>query len=524
MKLVSRFSGAGGRGLASAKAAWVTAGLVAVICLLSTFTLSTPSSSTDATIETAAADGGSVGGDAVPVTLDPAAGAAVPTDAAPGAASGATSAGAGSGAASSPGAATATATGPVSVGGKTYDCSKGQNAGATEVGVTAKEIRFAATIVKTGIAKDFLADAQFGMEAVRQKVNRAGGICGRTLVIDYKDDGWDPSTGQRIIESFIGEKRYFGLAVNPSSEGLRGPIDSGLIKNNRFPVIGADGQLVNQYRDPWVWPVATSTASVMHVMGRNAVERGAKKVGIVWEQNYRFGVEGHAAFVKSIERAGAQVTSDVPIQGGQTDYGNAVNDFIRKCGGQDKLDQCDFIALLLEPTTASQWVRNGGLGNGTVRPKVGIGAPQPLFIDSFARDCGKLCANMWVWTSFKPPIPPFDTEPAVATYRADLANVSATADANNPHVQGAYMGMLLLVDALQRLGPSPTREGMRAVLDATTLDTGLAPAIVFKPGNHFSATSVQAFEAIVNSGSFTNWRYTGSGFIADQDVGKDLPD
>lgn len=495
----------------SARTAWVTAALVVVICLLSTFTLSTPVDPTPA-FDSAAASSG------------------LPADASTPDASGSPELAAGvdpatvpaGGAAGASGGTVQSASGTRSAGSKTYDCAKGQNAGATEIGVTAKEIRFAATIVKTGIAKDFLADAQLGMEAVRQKVNRSGGICGRTLAVDYKDDGWDPTTGQRIIESFIGEKKYFGLAVNPSSEGLRGPIDSGLIKASKFPVIGADGQLVNQYRDPWVWPVATSTASTMHVMAHDAVKRGAKKVGIVWEQNYRFGVEGHAAFVKAIERAGGTVVADVAIQGGQTDYGNQVNDFIRKCGGQDKLDQCEFIAVLLEPTTASQWVRNGGLGNGTVRPKIGIGAPQPLFIDSFARDCGAQCAGMWVWTSFKPPIDPFDKEPAVSTYRADLAAVSATADANNPHVQGAYLGMLLLVDALKKLGPSPTREGIKTVLDATRLDAGIAPAIEFKPGNHFSATAVQAFQAVVNNGSFTSWRYTGSGFIADPDVGKDV--
>lgn len=493
------------------RARWTTGSLAVAICLLSTFTLSKPvrpsaffDPAASASASASAQDGpavadGAMGG-------EPAVGAQL-------------AAGDANAPASS---ATAQAASRQTAGGKVYDCAKGQNAGATEVGVTAKQIRFAATIVKTGIAKDFLADAQLGMEAVRQKVNRTGGICGRTLTVDYKDDGWDPTTGQRIIESFIGEKKYFGLAVNPSSEGLRGPIDSGLIRNSKFPVIGADGQLVNQYRDPWVWPVATSTASTMHVMAHDAVKRGAKKLGIVWEQNYRFGVEGHAAFVKAAERAGATIVSDVAIQGGQTDYGNQVNDFIRKCGGQDKLDQCDFIAVLLEPTTASQWVRNGGLGNGSVRPKVGIGAPQPLFIDSFARDCGAPCAGMWVWTSFKPPINPFDTDPAVATYRADLAAVSATADANNPHVQGAYLGMLLLVDALKKLGPAPTREGIKAVLDATRLDAGIGPPVEFRPGNHFAATSVQAFQSVVNNGSFTSWRYTGSGFIADPDVGKDV--
>lgn len=479
-----------------AKGAWTAALIVMAISLLSTFTLSSPT-------KTAPATGSPLGG--APVAAgDPDEASLTDTVTDGGPAEGPAEAG------------------PQTVGGKTYDCSKGQNAGATDTGVTAREIRFAATVVKSGIAKDFLSDAQFGMEAVRQKVNRAGGICGRLLKIDYVDDGWDPDTGGRYIQRFIGEKKYFGLAVNPSSEGLRNAIGGGAIRNAQFPVIGADGMLIGQYKDPWVWPVATSTSSIMHVMAQNAAARGAKTFGIVWESNYRFGVEGHDAFVGTINRLGGTISSDVGIQGGQNSYKNQANQFIGQCGGVESLSKCDFLAILLEPNTALQWVRDGGLGNGTVRPKIGIGGPQPLFLDSFARDCRQFCANMWVWTSFKPPIPPFDTDPAVVAYKNDLAQVSATADRNNPHVEGAYVGMLLVVDALKKLGPSPTRTGLQKVLDSMSLDTGLAPPLVFKPGYHFSNVSGQAFEAIVNNGSFANWRYTNSGFIADKEVGKDI--
>ena len=415
-----------------------------------------------------------------------------------------------------------TGSGPVrTVGGKTFDCSKGQNAGATEIGVTAREIRFAATVVKTGIAKDFLADAQFGMEAVRQKVNRAGGVCGRTIRIDYQDDGWEPARGQRLIEGWIQSKKYFGLAVNPSSEGVRGAIDSHVIRDAAFPVIGSDGQLIDQYQDPWVWPVATSTASVMHIMARHAYQQGARTFGIVWDQNYRFGVEGHKAFLGTISRLKGAVKADVGVQGGQQSYSNQVNDFIGKCGGVDFSD-CDFVAMLLEPATATRWVGDGGLGNGNQRPRIGIGAPQPLFVDAFARDCNKYCDGMLVWTSFKPPLDPFDKEPAVATYLADLRRINSKADANNPHVQGAYIGMELLVEALETLGPAPTRLGIKAVLDSMTFESGLAPPMRFgRTRPQFPNVKAQAFFSLAQTGSFQGWRYANTEFITDADAGKD---
>ena len=563
-------------GPASASGAWAAAAVVITISLLSTFTLSKDDDRTDLVSNgqeqdqafageqgLAPSDEFVEGGEAV---VDPATGAPVDV----GSSSGGTSArsrtrggatggavsgggtatgGAGSGGGTATGGATSgggTATGGATSGGGTAtgsgatattvaggstgggDCAKGTNAGATEVGVSSGAIQFAATIVKTGIAKDFLSDAQFGMEAVIQKVNRGGGVCGRLLRVKYDDDGWDPTTGQQIITRYISEKKYFGLAVNPSSEGLRLPIANGDIKNNKFPVVGADGMLIGQYLDPWVWPVAASTASVMHIMAKNAYDRGARSFGIVWESNYRFGKEGSAAFKGTVQRlcagkAGCGVVSDAPLQGGKSSYSTEANGFVQKCSANPRdLTKCDFIAMLLEPATAAQWVLSGGLGDGEKRPKVGIGAPQPLFIDSFAKNCGKFCANMWVWTSFKPPLFPFDSDPQVAAYKNDLKAVSSSADANNPHVQGAYCGMLLLVDALKKMGAAPTRAKIQATLDATAFTGCASPAIKFSPGNHYAVTSAQAFQAIYNGNTFTAWRYTNSGFVNDPDVGKDI--
>ena len=94
---------------------------------------------------------------------------------------------------------------------------------------------------------------------------------------------------------------------------------------------------------------------------------------------------------------------------------------------------------------------------------------------------------------------------------------------NNPHVEGAYVGMQLLVKALQQLGPAPTRKGIKQVLDGMTLDTGLSKPLTFRPDNHFAALSAQAFDAIYNVGSFQYWQYTNSGWIDDGHVDQDLP-
>lgn len=508
--------------------AWVAAIIVVAISLLSTFTLASPDADTNAVQYLPSGPGESgPSEEAAEGTADAGPSVRRVTRGGRGSAVG--------GEAGSFEGGDAGAAGSAGAGGQ-YDCSKNENAGATDIGITGDTIRLAATVVKTGIAKDFLADAQFGIEAVQRKVNAAGGICGRRLDITFDDDGWDPANGQRIIEKWIGEKKTFALVVNPSSEGLRGAIKGKLISQNEFPVVGADGMLIGQYREPWVWPVATSTHSVMHIMVKDAFERAKTEIGgrkprfaIVWESNYRFGVEGHRAFVGAVQRGGGEIVADTELHGatsggGAISYGPQASDFVGKCKADGKeFAGCDFVAMLLEPATAAQWVNDNGLGSGDPRqrPPLGIGAPQPLFVTSFIRDCGAPCTGLRVWTSFEPPTPPFDKDPKVAEYLSDLRAVSNSADASNPHVQGAYVGTQLLVEALKRLEAEPTRQGLRKILDRMSFDSGLAPTLTFSEENHFAAVSAQAFEAVFNVNDFNSWRWVDRGFVTDTEVAQD---
>lgn len=406
-------------------------------------------------------------------------------------------------------------------GGGPLECRAGRNGGSTDVGVTGNQIRLAATVVKSDIGRAFLGDVEFGMQAVLNKVNRAGGICGRQLSLKLVDDGWNASRGQQFIRSFI-QEGYFALPVVPSSEGLRLAGESGDIDRAGIPVVGTDGMLIHQYTDPWIWPVAASTISTMHIMAKNAHDRGARTFGIVWENTYRFGVEGASAFRGALGRlSGSQLLADVPIQAGQSSYKNQVNDFNSRCG------ECDFVALLLEPQTATVWIRDGGyLGN---RGKaIGAGGAQPLFGDNFAGDFAAVCpapcnTQFWVWTGFKPPIPPYDTDPAVSTYVGDMKATNSSADRVNQFVEGGYDGMLLLVESLKKVGPNLTRAGLRELLDGMDFDSGLSTVKSWRPGNHFANIRMQAFSIVLNAGSFAGWRYQNTGWIEDPWPGQDVP-
>lgn len=395
------------------------------------------------------------------------------------------------------------------------ECAAGKNGGATDQGVTATEIKLATTVVESGIGSAFLGEMRYAMDAVVDKVNRAGGICGRQLKVTYRDDGWSAERGAGYLRTFINDG-VFAIPVGPSSEGLNAVISSGDFDKAGVPVVGTDGLIVSQYQradgsaQPWVWPIAVATVSSARIMAQDAYDRGARNFSIVFDSNYKFGVEAAEAFNAQVKAlTGSDVAGYSPdatscdqsycgVTAGQSSYSSQVQTF----------QEGDFVALFLEPDTALKWMNDANAPKAS-DPAItyGFGAAQPLFTRSFGENCKSKCHGMKVWTGFKPFQEQYRSDPAVQEYVNDLRATNPSADENNQFSMGAYIGMQLLVDAIEAVGPELTRAKLQAQLNAMSLPTGLTltDPLQFAPDNRYVATTMQAWE-IQYQGTFAGWK------------------
>lgn len=397
--------------------------------------------------------------------------------------------------------------GPVTSTGEKFQCARGKNGGPTAPGVTGDRIRLASTVVKSGPGASFLSDSPFGMEALVRKVNSQGGICGRLIDLKLVDDGWDAARGLGYIKTFIAEK-VFALAVVPSSEGLTAAIEAGEIDKAKIPVVGTDGMLRQQYQSPWVWPVATATVSTMRIMAKHGYDKGSRCFGIVYDTRYRFGSEGADAFRSYVKKlSGAKMCADVGIFPARASYSSEIQRFNSACDGAGG---CDFVALLLEPATALTWIA----GRPRFGSKMTSGA-QTLFNEQFASNCGKPCNGMLVWTGYNPPIGNLAGLPDVGAYVNDVKTVSTTVDTSNQFLEGAYLGMTVLIDALKEVGPNLTRERLADVLNSKTFKYDIGSPLRWTKTDRFANKWAQAFSVVVAQGSFAGFRIERTGFIKD---------
>lgn len=427
---------------------------------------------------------------------------------------------------STSGGATGGASGSgVNGGGAAGPCGQG---GATDTGVTANSINLGATVAESGIAKAFLGEARQGIEAYKNRVNSAGGICGRKLNIKYVDDGWDPQTGQQDLQNLINEDKVFALAVSPSSEGVNAASQAGVFDQAGVPVVGTDGLDASQYKDPMVWPVASATVTMLHVMMKDAWDSGARSPAIVFDNQYKFGVEGAKAFEAAYERLSSGKT--IPgsgssscgsgsrycgISAGTGQYGNQVSIINNACKGS-----CDYLVLLMEPDTAEQWMATPGAPTASDF-KYGVGLAQPLFTYDFGTTCGDKCNGMQVWTGYNPPLEQFANTAGVKQYVGDLHNQNSSADAYNQFTEGSYLGMELLVAAMKQVGGNLTRDALKQALDSMNLDTGLsAAAQSWSSGQHWAVDGAQGFTMQSQNG-FSGWR-SSTPYVKDPWLGQDF--
>lgn len=389
------------------------------------------------------------------------------------------------------------------------ECAPGRNGGATDVGVSATRIRLASTMVQTGIGASFLGLSPIGMKAVVARVNKSGGICGRTLDLTLVDDEWRADRGQTFIQNFIKEG-YFALPVVPSSEGLTAAIEAGDIQKAGIPVVGSDGMLIQQYRSPWVWPVAAATVSTMRIMAKHAYDQGARSFGILYDQQYRFGKEGAEAFRAQVKlMTGQEPRAFVGVQPGRASYSTDIQKFNEACGQSG----CEFVALLLEPATAETLIVG--------RPHLGTkltGAAQTLFNERFAKNCGVPCAGMYVWTGYNPPIGTLTELPGVKQYVNDVKLVRSTVDETNQFMEGAYLGMSVFVEALRLTGPELTRRRLQQVLNQMSHTSDLASHLVWTADRRHANFRAQAFSIVVAQGSFAGFQNAQTGFVPDPSI------
>jgi branched-chain amino acid transport system substrate-binding protein len=200
--------------------------------------------------------------------------------------------------------------------------SSGSNQ-ASDVGVTADSIKIGATYPLTGVAAPGYSEIPLGVQAYFDYVNKQGGVNGRKIQYEYKDDAYNPTQTSSITNQLVLQDKVFALMGALGTPTHSAVVD--FLNSEGVPdLFVASGSLTwndgKKYPDTFGWQ--TDYEIEGKVIGQYIQKNFPdKKIGL-FLQGDDFGADGAKGVKEYISK---QVVSEQTYTPGNTDVGPQIS-------------------------------------------------------------------------------------------------------------------------------------------------------------------------------------------------------
>jgi branched-chain amino acid transport system substrate-binding protein len=369
-------------------------------------------------------------------------------------------------------------------------------------GVTAKEIRIGMSAAFRGTAAGLGTEFYRGAQAYYDEVNARGGVYGRMLTVIGLDDRYEPLPCVKNTIQLLEKETVFFLSNYVGTPTLTRALP--VIKRyaeQQVVLVGNFTGAQPQREAPYVEHVFNIRASYRQEMGA-LVERfwalGARTFG-VYSQADAYGRSGTDGVSRALAQRGARIAAETTYQRGAAfsdDMAPAVN-ALRRAGVDAVLCTGAYQGCGAFVRSARDLGWNVPISNVSF---VGSDAMLKMLVahgKAAGRDYTRALVNSQV-------VPSYDDAalPSVAEYRALM-------ERHNPAVPAGlkdekytvqpfsfislegYINAKVVVEALRRAGPNPTRVGFRHSLESLrNFDLGIGAPLTFGPERHQGLDSV----------------------------------
>jgi ABC-type branched-subunit amino acid transport system substrate-binding protein len=350
----------------------------------------------------------------------------------------------------------------------------GSRGGPADDGVKPTEILIGQCAALSGPAAGLGTGVQLGLKAALDEVNEKGGVGGRKIILKSLDDAYEPEKCVECTGKLIEEEKVFALAgyVGTPTTKVAVPI----VQESKVPLIGAfTGAML--LRDPvqrYVFNIRASYDDETESLVQYLTSQGVKKIAVFY-QNDSFGQAGLSGVEKALAKRkmsmagkGSFERNTLAVKTGLVAVMTAEPDAIIMVGPY-------------KPT--AEFVRQAhAAGLKSSLATISFVGTENLIADLGADSEGLLISQV---------VPP-PSDPAIRLTREYLAALKKSAPSASPSYvsyEGYVNGRSLIV-ALEKAGPSLTREKLVEALDGiSNLDLG-GMKLSFSPQSHQASNAV----------------------------------
>jgi len=369
-------------------------------------------------------------------------------------------------------------------------------------GVTDRDIKIGMSAAFKGTAAGLGIELYRGAQAYYTEVNARGGVHGRTLSVVALDDGYEPTPCIKNTIQLIDKEQVFFLSNYVGTPTLTRALP--VIKRyagQQVILVGNFTGAQPQREEPYVEHVFNIRASYRQEM-MALVDRfwqtGARKFGVYYQID-AYGRSGTDGVARGLALRGAQIVAEATYLRGakfEDDMSPAVK-ALRQAGVEAVLCTGAYQGCGAFARSARDAGWNVPISNVSF---VGSEAMLALLLQhgkATGRDYTQALINSQV-------VPSYDEVrlPGVAEYRTLMEKHSppvpeALRDPKHKPEPYSFRGLegfinaKVIVEALRRAGPNPTRPGLRAALESMqNVDLGIGAPLTFTSERHQGLDSV----------------------------------
>ncbi|ONH25366.1 ABC transporter substrate-binding protein [Pseudofrankia asymbiotica] len=334
----------------------------------------------------------------------------------------------------------------------------GPVAGCGTPGYSANEIRLGFVYPGTGAGSSSLSVARSGFAARISEANAAGGIHGRKLIYDWRDDTSAPAQNLEVVRDLVENQKVFGL-VEASIAAAQG---AGYLRDHGVPATGIPAEAFwadHGYRNMFAYTYLFGDGPSVSTFGDFAKSQGGTRAAVIQNDVTAAGNDIGSKIGTSLTTAG------IPLVPGRFTYNPNFTNPVQ-LGQQLKQAGADVVTAAFAGTDLAEVVR--GIREAGAPVKV-ILAPSG-YDKSLLNTYGQTLSGLTAAVNYIP------FEIGGPAHQKYLAAMDSYAPEIQPPDQEIALVTYVLTDlflyGLDRAGACPTRAQYIDTLRASTYDAG----------------------------------------------------
>lgn len=320
----------------------------------------------------------------------------------------------------------------------------------------AQDIVIGQVVPLTGLQAATGIAARDGAQLYFDKINRHGGIQGRKIVLDVRDDEYQTAKTVNLVRAIIQERSPVLMISAIGAASVEALVKENVLENGKVSLLGPTSGARMMYGVPRIYPVRASYEREANKLLAQFKNTGVKRLAVVYQDD-AFGKEGLATvqeFLKSSKEMQLVASAS---------YSRTEPDLAKQA---TEVSKSDPQAVLLYAVTkpAASFIQHFK----PLSPKASIAMMSSVELDSLIKETGSAVTNSFIGLFL--PHPKNKKELLVREMHEDFKELGRPVNIS-PRFQLGYITARVAVSVMQSIkGP----------INAASLDKALSEAKSFR--------------------------------------------